>query len=81
MLRPPWQGRQCIGLRTQKQIGMVFVAETVDGGCVDGNAIFKSAGKFLRHNGYVFLFAKYITKGEADEFYIFLLHVLDYLFF
>ena len=45
---------------------MGFIAKTSDSGCVNGNAIFKSTGKFLWHNGYVFLLAKYIVcAGSA----------------
>ena len=65
----------------QKQIGVAFIAKTGDGGSVNGNAIFKSTGKFLWHNGYIFLFAEYIAKGETDELYILFAHILDYLFF
>lgn len=60
---------------------MAFVAKAANGRSVNGNALLKSAWKLLGHNGNVFLFAKYVAKFQTNKFYIFFLHILEYLCF
>ena len=62
----------------QKQIRPHWTSKARDGGGIKGNAVGKSALQFLRHDRDILLSAGHITKSQADELHILLLHVFKY---
>ena len=62
----------------QKQIRPHRASEACNGGGIKGNAVGKSALQFLRHDRDILLSAGHITKSQADELHILLLHVFKY---
>ena len=79
VFRPPGQHGNGGGVGVQKQIGMHRAAEARNGGSVEGDAVFESPVQFGGHDGDVLLLAKDVAKGQADEFYIVLGHILPHL--
>ena len=47
---------------------------------VNRDAVFKSAGKFFRHDGNILLPAEYVAEGKTDKFYIFFADILHDFF-
>ena len=80
LLGPPRQLYQRGRVRPQQQVGACLTAEALDGGGVDGDAVFKSAAQLTGHNGHIVLLSVDVAEGQADEPDILLLHELHDLF-
>ena len=59
---------------------MSLIAEARDRRGVNRDAVFKSAGKFFRHDGNILLPAEYVAEGKTDKFYIFFADILHDFF-
>ena len=65
----------------KEQVRMAFIAKAGDGRRVNGDAVLKSPGQLLRHDGNIFLPSKYIAERQTDEFHVLLPHILENFFF
>ena len=63
----------------QEQVRTHRPAKACNGRGIKGNAIGKRPPQLLGHDGDVFLFPRNITKSQADELHILLLHILVYV--
>ena len=81
VFRSPGEEGEGIGLRVKEQIAVLLVAESGDGGSVEGDSVFESPGKLARHDGYIFLYSEHIAESKTDEFHVLLRYILhDFLF-
>ena len=76
MLRPPGQHTEGGRVRAQQQIRVDLPAEAGNGGAVDGDTVLEGPVQFLRHNGDIFLAARRVAEGHADELHVLLRRIL-----
>ena len=76
MLRPPGQHTEGGRVRAQQQIRVDLSAEAGNGGAVDGDTVLEGPVQFLRHNGDIFLAARRVAEGHADELHVLLRRIL-----
>ena len=75
----PGQNIERGGNGVQEQVRTHRPAKACNGRGIKGNAIGKRPPQLLGHDGDVFLFPRNITKSQADELHILLLHILVYV--
>ena len=73
---PPGQDGQRRGVGEQQQVGVVDIEKSAQRGCIEVDAVFKSARQLGRHDGNVFLIAEDVAKGQTDELDVVLLYKL-----
>ena len=76
MLRPPGQHTEGGRVRAQQQIRVDLPAEAGNGGAVDGDTVLEGPVQFLRHNGDIFLAARRVAEGHANELHVLLRRIL-----
>ena len=75
----PGQDIQRRRIGEQQKIGLFGAAEPADRRGVKGDAVFRGAAQLAWQDGDVFLSAKRVAKGKADELDVLFLHKVEYL--
>ena len=73
----PGQRHEGVRFWVEKQIRVGFITKSVNRRCINGNAISEGFWKLIGHNGYIFLFSKYVTEGQTDKLHILFLDILN----
>ena len=75
------EGQQRKGTQIRDQIEIRFghIGKTVNGGGVEGNAVFHSMGQLAGHNRNIFLYAEAVAEGKPDKLDIAFFHKLQQL--
>ena len=63
LLRPPRQLHQRGRIRPQQQVGARLAAKALDGGGINGDAVFKSTAQLTGHDGHIVLPAVDVAEG------------------